>query len=71
VWAEVKGGKTLLAAYQKWENNKEKERVKALEAELEAARKAKENAKKSTGSRSSSGKSAALDPMVAAWYSDD
>lgn len=60
VWADVSRGMTLLNAYTKYDNAR-------IRAELDAEKQAAENAKKSAGSRSESGKSK-RDLLDELWY---
>jgi hypothetical protein len=64
VWEDVRAGKTLLAAYQSYEN-------KNLKALIEAERKNLENARKTAGSRQSAGDTRAQGEIEHDWYKDD
>jgi hypothetical protein len=60
VWDAVKAGKSLLNAYDAWDNKQEK-------ARLDAEKKNLENKTKSTGSKQSAGNKTAADPYVDDW----
>lgn len=65
VWEAAAKGKTLLSAYQGWEN-------KQLKAQLEAERKQRENKSKSTGSRQTyGGQMDLMDEITKSWYEND
>ena len=64
VWESVSAGKTLLGAYQSYEN-------KSLKARLEAERKNRENARRTAGSRKSVGGTRARGAIEDDWYKDD
>lgn len=70
VWKAVAGGKTLLSAYQAYDLAQAKAEKARIAAELEAERKNKDNAKKSTGSRSSVGNKTNYDPIEDDWRKD-
>ena len=64
VWEEVGKGKTLTEVWAMRENAR-------LRAEMEAERKNKTNAQRSTGSRQTAGAADAQDEFDRLWYSDD
>ncbi len=63
VWDGVRGGKTLLGAYQSFEN-------KRLKAQIEAEKKNLENRRKAAGSRQSPGGARARGEIEDDWYKD-
>lgn len=64
VWTSVARGKTLLSAYQSYEN-------KSLKSKLEAEKKSFENKGKSPGSRATFGKAFTRDEIESDWYSEE
>lgn len=71
VWARVRAGESLLAAYNAYAAKRESEektrRIRELEAELAGTRQAKANALRSAGSVAGSGGGESFDPAAAGW----
>lgn len=57
----------LLGSYQRYENRKLKEELKALKKDLEDVKQQKKNKARSTGSTKSVGSAATIDPFDAGW----
>lgn len=57
----------LLGSYQRYENRKLKEELKALKKDLEDTKQQKKNKARSTGSTKSVGSAATIDPFDAGW----
>lgn len=64
VWKSVREGRTLLSAYQSYEN-------KILKAQIEAEKKNLENRSRSAGSRQSSGNARPRGEIEDDWYKED
>lgn len=64
VWSSVRAGRTLLSAYQSYEN-------KLLKAQIEAEKKNIENKSRTTGSRQSSGNARPRGEIEDDWYKED
>ena len=68
VWQEVdRTGGDLLGCYQRFENRKLKDELKALKKELEGTNQQKKNKARSTGSMRSEGSGKAKDPFTDGW----
>lgn len=69
VWADVRKGATLTAAYMKYENQQLKAQLAAAEAEVKAKEQSSKNASRSTGSRATV--STTEKERTDWWYEDD
>lgn len=69
VWAEVRGGTTLTAAYTRYALAQAKAAQQAAEHKAEAAAQNQKNAARTTGSMKSAGNSAGKDPFLEGWES--
>ena len=68
VWEDVnRNDGDLLGSYQRYENKKLKDELKALKKDLEDAKQQKKNKARSTGSSKSVGSAATIDPFDAGW----
>ena len=68
VWEDVnRNDGDLLGSYQRYENKKLKEELKALKKDFEDVKQQKKNKARSTGSSKSVGSAATVDPFDAGW----
>ena len=71
VWDDMKTNDgDLLGSYQRYENKKLKDEIKALKKDLEGAKQQKKNTARSTGSTKSVGSSAGRDAFDEGWDAD-
>lgn len=71
VWAEVRGGADLTAAYEKYEASEKDKKIADLEAEIKTLKQNSKNAARSPGSSSSSGKTSSKSLIEKIWEDDD
>lgn len=71
VWAEVRGGTDLTAAYEKYEASQKDRKIADLEAEIKTLKQNSKNAARSPGSSSSSGKTTPKSMIQKLWEEDD
>lgn len=67
VWADFRDGVSLIDAYGRFENKQLRERIKALETEVAAAKRNNINKERTAGSRASAGRRKETDPFDDGW----
>ena len=71
VWDEVKKTGDLVAAYNKYDRQKQAERISQLEAEIETLRQNRKNVERSPGSSKTAGNTSAKSLIQTLWEEDD